>query len=199
MTVSLLRPISALIAAAAVCFAVSCSSGPQPKPQIAAAPEPVVAPSPEPAPVAAPEPDVKPIEQATPAFDPTKVTEEVKTATFVDVRALIDSLNQIIRRQDYDAWLSYLTADYIAYYSDPSILAKYSEYPIIKRKGIKLSTLKDYFVNVVYPSRQNDKVDDIEFVREDLIKAITVSSKGERNILYMLEKHGDAWKIGIGR
>ena len=78
-------------------------------------------------------------------------------------------------------------------------MAQYSEYPIIKRKGIKLQTLKDYFIYVVYPSRQNDKVDDIEFVGENLIKAITVSPKGDRNILYMLEKHGDAWKIGIGR
>jgi hypothetical protein len=117
----------------------------------------------------------------------------------VDVRALIESLNLIIRRQDYDAWLSHLTDEYIRYYSDAEVLAKYSEYPIIKRKGIILLTLKDYFINVVYPSRQNDKVDDIEFVGENLIKAITVSPKGDRNILYMLEKHGDAWKIGIGR
>jgi len=26
-----------------------------------------------------------------------------------------------------------------------------------------------------------------------------VNPKGERNILYMLEKHDDSWKIGIGR
>jgi len=136
---------------------------------------------------------------STKDFDPTKVTEAEKTATFVDVRALIDSLNQIIRRQDYDAWISHLTEEYIQFYSDPVVLAKYSEYPIIKRKGVILATLKDYFNNVVYPSRQNDKVDDIEFVGENNIKAITVSLKGERNILYMLEKHGDAWKIGIGR
>lgn len=136
---------------------------------------------------------------AQPAFDPSKVTEAQKTATFVDVRAFIDSLNQIIRRQDYKAWLSNLTPEYIAYYSNADVLARYSEYPIIKQKGIKLQTLQDYFINVVFPSRQNDKVDDIEFISEDLIKAITISPKGERNILYLLEKHGDAWKIGIGR
>jgi hypothetical protein len=79
------------------------------------------------------------------------------------------------------------------------MLAKFSEYPVIKRAGIKLQTLKDYFTFVVYPSRQNDQVDDIEFVSETLVKAITVTPKGDRNILYMLEKHGDAWKIGIGR
>jgi hypothetical protein len=190
MTPSFSRFVVLVTVAAAVCLASSCAGTPVSKPVPPSAP--IEQPAPPP-----PEPVVQP--KVQPAFDPAKITEEVKTATFVDVRALIDSLNQIIRRQDYDAWISHLTAEYVDFYSDPLILAKYSEYPIIKNKGIKLQTLKDYFINVVYPSRQNDKVDDIEFVREDLVKAITVSPKGDRNILYMLEKQGDAWKIGIGR
>ncbi len=178
-----------IVACSMVVIALSCTT----------APKPVVEPQP---PVETLEvtPPIKPDKGPEPAvFDPSAVPEEVKSATFVDVRTLIESLNMIIRRQDYEAWRANLTDDYIRYYSDPLILAKYSEYPIIKRKGIKLQTLKDYFINVVYPSRQNDKVDDIEFVGENLVKAITVSPKGDRNILYMLEKHGDAWKIGIGR
>jgi hypothetical protein len=189
MVPSFSRFVAFAIVTATVYLPFSCTSGATPRP----APAPVEEPAPPPE-VAPPLPPK--VEQA---FDPAAITAEVKTATFVDVRALIESLNEIIRRQDYDAWKSHLSDEYIAFYSDPGILAKYSEYPIIKRKGIKLSTLKDYFINVVYPSRQNDKVDDIEFVRQDLIKAITVSPKGDRNILYMLEKHGDAWKIGIGR
>lgn len=185
-----------LLASTLAIIGFSCQSGPKQPVEPQPSPEPATVAPPASTPEAA-TPIVEPAEPI--AFDPSAVTEEVKTATFVDVRALIESLNQIIRRQDYEAWLSNLTEDYIRFYSDPSILAKYSEYPIMKRKGIKLLTLKDYFVNVVYPSRQNDKVDDIEFVGENLIKAITVSPKGDRNILYMLEKHGDAWKIGIGR
>jgi ABC-type transport system substrate-binding protein len=178
--------ISGLLAfLVAACIAAGCASGAKP------------APSPAPATPA------QASSQATASnagnFDPSKVTAEVKSATFVDVRSLIDSLNQIIRQQDYDSWLGYLTENYIKYYSDPVVLGQYSEYPVIKSKGIKLQTLHDYFVYVVYPSRQNDKIDDIEFVGENLVKAITISPKGDRNILYMLEKHGDAWKIGIGR
>jgi S-adenosylmethionine:diacylglycerol 3-amino-3-carboxypropyl transferase len=105
----------------------------------------------------------------------------------------------VIQRQDYQAWLAHLTPEYVAYYSDPVLLAQYSEYPILKRQGVNLRTLKDYFVYLVYPSRQNDRVDDIDFVSENLVKAITVSPKGNRDILYILEKHGDTWKIGIGR
>jgi len=199
-----MRMVNVRILALMALFAVglilsSCASGPASQAQ--AAPRPVAE---TPAP-AAPEPIVTqaPVyEEPKPAvqlFDPNAVTEVVKTATFVDVRALIESLNSLVRKQDYEAWLSHLSQGYIAFYSDPDILAKYSESPIIKRKGIKLLTLRDYFANVVYPSHQNDKVDDIEFVDENLIKAITVSPKGDRNILYMLEKHGDAWMIGIGR
>jgi hypothetical protein len=180
---------------AAAILLLSCTGGPK---HIA---EPQTTPTAEPTASAAPEPEPVTVvpETETATFDPAVVTEAVKSATFVDVRAFIESLNQIIRHQDYEAWRQNLTEDYINYYSDPSILAKYSEYAIIKVNNIKLQTLRDYFINVVYPSRQNDKVDDIEFVGENLIKAITVNPKGERNILYMLEKHDDAWKIGIGR
>jgi hypothetical protein len=192
MISSINRTTSALVPLAAALIVLSCASGPKPAPAQPTQPDAVaqaaVAPVPGPGPAVPP-----------PAFDPAAVTEAVKSATFVDVRSFIESLNQIIRLQDYDAWRSHLTEDYIQYYSNAAVLDRYSEYPVIKRKGIKLRTLKDYFINVVYPSRQNDKVDDIEFVGENLIKAITVSPKGDRNILYMLEKHGDAWNIGIGR
>jgi hypothetical protein len=184
------RFLNLLAALAAVSVIASCAEGAKPAPE----------PKPEPASATsqpAATPDGKTPTPST--FNPQEVTAEIKTATFVDVRSLIETLNQIIRRQDYDAWLSHLTADYVKYYSDPEVLTRFSEYPVIKRQGIKLQTLHDYFVYVVYPSRQNDKVDDIEFVNTNLIKAITINSKGDRNILYMLEKYGDAWKIGIGR
>ena len=40
------------------------------------------------------------------------------------------------------------------------------------------------FIYVVYPSRQNDRVDDIEFIDATHIRAITVNAKGERLVLY---------------
>lgn len=187
-----------IIAFAAAYLAIACAGAPKPVagPETQQNPQPSIGSSPTANPQPAPQNAAATPDQA---FDPTAVTDEVKSATIIDVRAFIDSMNQIIRRQDYDAWRSHLTDDYIQHYSDPAILMQYSQYPVIKGKGIKLQTLKDYFINVVYPSRQNDKVDDIEFVGENLIKAITVSQKGDRNILYMLEKHDDTWKIGIGR
>jgi len=201
------RHFSLLAAIAAIIIAISCATSPRTSPPEQSPPTTQEPSSKAPKPVeepilAAPEPILPKEEPPKPvveAFDPSTVPEAIKTATIVDVRAFIESLNQIIRHKDYETWLSNLTEDYIVHYSDPSILSQYSNYPIMLRQGIKLLTLKDFFIYVVYPSRQNDKVDDIEFVGENLIKAITVSPKGDRNILYMLEKHGDAWKIGIGR
>lgn len=134
-----------------------------------------------------------------PNFDPTSITPAQKEAAITDIRAFILSLNKIIREKDYNAWVSSLTEAYKDYYSDPSVLAKISDSPVLRKMGIKVQSLYDYFIYVVYPSRQNDRVDDIDYIDEDQVRAFTISSKGERQILYNLEKQGDTWKIGIGR
>ena len=141
----------------------------------------------------------QPIEPSPQPFDPASISEEAKKATFTDVRAFIESMNETIRLKDYDTWYKHLTQEYIDYYSNPTVLLQKSEAPVLKRMGIKLQSLKDYFVYVVYPSRQNDRVDDIEFITERLVKAITFGPDGERQILYFLERDGTSWKIGIGR
>jgi len=167
---------------------LSCATSPQPPKPLSTAPQAAPAQEPVSAPPA-----------AAPTFNPAAVSAETKKATFTDIRAFIDGLNQIIRRKDFDAWRANLSEDYIDHYSDPKVLYEFSQYPVIKNTGIELKTLKDFFLYVVYPARQNDRVDDIEFINENLVKAITISPTGDRNILYILEKQGDTWKIGIGR
>lgn len=159
--------------------------------------------APEQPPPPEPQPEQAVAEQPSPPvsrpFDPSSVSAEAKKATFTDVRAFIEGMNDTIRRKDYDTWYSHLSQEYRDYYSNPSVLLQKSEAPVLKRMGIKLQSLKDYFLYVVYPSRQNDRVDDIEFITEHEVKAITIGPDGERQILYFLEKDGASWKIGIGR
>ena len=173
-------------------------AAPVPDPVASPAPEPA---EPPPAPAAAPEPPTPtPAAPATETpFDPVAITEEVRQETFVDVRALIANLNAIIQSKDYDAWVLHLTTEYRDYYSAPETLMKLSESPVLKRQGIELKSLRDYFYYVVYPSRQNDRVDDIEFMGKTRIRAIVVNPKGERLVLYNLEKIGDTWMIAIWR
>ncbi|MDX9958310.1 MAG: hypothetical protein RBT68_07695 [Spirochaetia bacterium] len=119
--------------------------------------------------------------------------------TFTDVKRLIQNLNTVIQTRNYDLWTTNLTDDYLEYWSDPETLARLSESPVLRRQNITLTTLRDYFIHVVYPSRQNDRVDDIEFIGETRIKAIIINPKGERLVLYNLEKIGDTWKIANWR
>jgi hypothetical protein len=196
--------VRAFSALSAIALALaSCGTTPEPVP---AEPEPVTAvaeqvPVEEPVqPVVQAEPVPEPVQEADPVpFDPASVSSELKEATFFDVKALIQGLNSIIQAKDYESWLAVLSADYRDHYSSAETLARISDAAILKRQGIVLKSLQDYFVHVVYPSRQNDRVDDIEFIAPDRIRAIIINPKGERLVLYNLEKIGDTWKIAIWR
>ncbi|HAE21931.1 MAG TPA: hypothetical protein DCG47_06350 [Spirochaetaceae bacterium] len=142
----------------------------------------------------------EPVAEPEPAgFNPDLVSVELKQTTFADISVLIETLNTIIRRRDFEGWTTYLTADYASYYSDPAVLAEMSQEPALKRYNVVLRSMRDFFTNVVYPSRQNMRVDDIEFIDENKVRAITINSKEERLVLYNLEKIGDTWKIAIWR
>lgn len=136
---------------------------------------------------------------AAPAFDPASISPEVKRDTMEVVKSFINEVNQVIRRKDYTTWRGYLTAEYSTFYSAPAVLAEMSESAVLKRQGIKLESLQDYFLYVVYPSRQSVRVDDIEFTSPTQVKAVTVTPSGDRQVYYYLEKVGESWKIGTGR
>lgn len=145
---------------------------------------------------AEPEPVVPAVQQpvALP-FDPASITKEVFDSTKIDVQVLIERLNELIRAREYDAWVEYLGADYRNSVSDPAFLTRISESARLKNDKIVLRDLKDYFIHVVVPSRANDRVDDIEFIGQNRVKAFTVTARGQRLRLYDLEKTDGGWKI----
>jgi hypothetical protein len=70
----------------------------------------------------------------------------------------------------------------------------------IQRKTIK--TPRDYFINVVVPSRSNNRVDDISFITENRVKVIQINQRRRRppadpNELAKLQANGaelrDGW------
>lgn len=159
-------------------------------------------PSPQPsARTVSPSPTISPQKTPEPeeSFDPASITVEMKQEAFTDITALIKRLNSITQGRDYQAWRRFLADDFINKFSSPDYLDKLSSSPVLKRQGITLYTLEDYFNYVVYPSHQNDRVDDIEFIGHNRVKAITLNQKKERLVLWDLEKIDGSWKIGIGR
>lgn len=170
-------------------LALSCKSGPEP------APEDPQQDLTQPEDDGKPDGTIPPIE----SFDPLSVSAEVKQSTMTDVRTLIERLNVIISSRNFDEWTKHLTKEYLNHYSDPAVLAEISQDPALKRYSIVLKSLRDYFTYVVVLSRKDAQVDDIEFLDKSRIKVIWVSPKGERLVLYNLEKIGDTWKIAIWR
>jgi hypothetical protein len=128
-------------------------------------------------------------------FDPGSISREVFDSTKTDVQNFIEDLNRIIRSRNYEVWISHLGDEYFAEKSSPEYLAQISEQPRLKTQKIVLNTARDYFIHVVVPSRQNDRVDDIEFVSPTRVKAYTVTPNGQRLRLYDLESSENTWKI----
>ena len=140
-----------------------------------------------------PEPEEQPTEQPEEQF---VVTDEVYIKTFDEIEEFIRSLNDIIRKADYQTWLTYLSQDYIDHTGDPEYLKEQSQQPLLKKSNISLKTLRDYFDHVVVPSRVQAELDEIEFIDENQVKAYAVI-KNTKALLYLLVHENGKWKIGV--
>jgi hypothetical protein len=128
-------------------------------------------------------------------FDAGTISQEEYNYTKTEIQALVENLNNIIRTKNYNAWIACLETEYLAEKSSPAYLAQISEQPRLKSQNIVLTGPEDYFIYVVIPSRANDRVDDIEFIAKNRVKAYTVNANGQRLRLYDLENKGNGWKI----
>ncbi|MCL2196302.1 MAG: hypothetical protein FWB77_01675 [Treponema sp.] len=137
--------------------------------------------------------------QQTTNFDPARITQQHYITTRDEVQKFIEALNQIIRERKFSEWKANLSSEYFAEISSAENLRNLSEQPAMKTRRIVLRTAEDYFLNVVVPSRANLRVDDIEFVSMNRVKAFTFTknSAGEDVSLrlYDLEKIGNSWTI----
>jgi outer membrane biosynthesis protein TonB len=199
---------------------LSCASFPEQEPELfESAPVPVAEaqqeapvefvpePTPEPVPEPAPEPVSEPAPK--PVFDPVKITREQYNTAKGDVQRLVQELNGIIQSRNYESWATYLSASYLDQIKSSAFLAKMTEQLYERDKAVAsrmgksvaaiqkriLRTSQDYFIYVVVPARSNSRVDDISFISNTWVTAYTVSSNGQREILYDLEQIDGKWKI----
>ena len=137
--------------------------------------------------------------QAEETFDPHMISQGNYDSTMEEVRQFIAGLNEVIRTRNYNSWRAALSDEYFREISSPENLQQVSEQPAMRTRRITLRTAEDYFIYVVVPSRANSRVDAIEFVGTNRVKAftVTVTRNGEeqRLRLYDLEKIGNTWKI----
>jgi hypothetical protein len=136
----------------------------------------------------------KPPEEKPPAE--FVVTEDLYRKTFGEIEQLINTLNEIVKEKNFKGWVNYLSSEYALRSGSAEFLAESSQSVVLKKSGITLRSLQDYFLYVVVPSRSQAKLDDISFVDETHVKAITIIN-GKPVILYWLVKAEGQWKIGI--
>ncbi len=132
-------------------------------------------------------------DQGAPQF---VVTEDLYKQTFSEIEELVTMLNEIIQAKDFDEWVRHLSPDYIAKTSSPEFLHEASMSPMLQKDHVTLTSLKDYFLAVVVPSRVQATLHDISFIDETHVKAITIIN-GNPAILYLLVRVDADWMIGI--
>ena len=189
-------------------LAVSCATAPRSVP--AASPKPSDKAPAVQSPAQTPAPQAKPSETPSAQSPPTKandqnelvrkgsisVTEAFYKQTLTDIRNLIGTLNTIIGNEDFETWLTYLTPQYKQTFSNPDTLSSLSDMPLLQKHDVQLHSLQDYFLYVVVPSRSDARVDDIDFLSRNHVRAIAIIS-GQRYILYDLQLVNGSWKIGV--
>jgi len=176
-------------------FFVSCKGDPPAEAKPAAPPVQETRP---PAPPSQPPPPLAqgPVKQPEPAaFDPSSISQAEKDTAMQEIQQLTQRLNGIIKAKNYNSWVSYLDSSHLTTINSREFLEGVSKSPAMVKQNIVLNSAYDYFIHVVVPSRANSRVDDIEFISQNRVKAYTIDSKGNKLRLYDLEKTGAGWKI----
>lgn len=126
-------------------------------------------------------------------FDTVTITKSTFESTKNEMQTVVEELNRITMNRDYDGWLTYLSNEYYKEFSDPETLDKVSA--SLPTKGLKLRNLRDYFSYVFVPSRQNMRVDDIQFVSPTRVYVIMEIAPGSPAAIYILERTDKGWKL----
>jgi hypothetical protein len=119
-----------------------------------------------------------PVQAEEPAFDPGSISQEVYDVTLNEVKEAIAELNKICTNagksagaeRSYNEWLTWVTDNYAKQTRDPDYLAFLSQQPGLTSRNKRLDSQKDYFIEVFAASRQNVKVDGIEFITPHRVK-----------------------------
>ena len=178
---------------------------PQPQKTEVPDPKPEPEPEPEPAPEPEPEPEPEPVRELTPEEEEFlrstvalngdgEVTIDTFTKDKQDILDTIDKLANIMKTNNYRAWLGYVSPSSREYWSKPNHLQEVeAKLPV---KGLKISGLQDYFKYIFVPARSGHQVDEIRYVSDSLVKAVQVQ-KNRDIVFYTFEKVDDKWLLKL--
>lgn len=165
-----------------------------------AAPEPEPAAEPEPEPVAEEPKKEEPVKEAEPEDEYSRSVGDISVSrdTFAEdkekILKIISELDNVMKNFDYRSWLTYVDQESIDYWSRPANLRKaQNRLPV---KGLKLTSLQDYFKYVFVPARKGRQVTEIRYISDTYIKAIEVG-KEQDIVYYYFNKINGQWMVNI--
>ena len=107
----------------------------------------------------------------------------------------IKELQKIMDKQDYQAWLPYISRNSIQYYSSPVNIRKANKR--LPDKTIIFRGLEDYFKYIFIPSRKQSKVDEIRYINKSEVKAVQVLPNNSTVVYYNFIREDGKWKVNI--
>ena len=133
-------------------------------------------------------------EEVVAQFEGVSITKKDKEIAKSEIEEVVKKLNDITAKKDYGRWRYWLSKDYIKEFSKPEVLKKTSEGLPSNLKGKQLKNIEDYFYYVFVPSRQNGRVDDIEYLTPTKVRVWKIEPT-RKLIFYNLEKIDDRWLL----
>lgn len=123
------------------------------------------------------------------------VTKEEFAEDKAQILKIISDLQNIMQKQDVNAWLKYIDPVSIKYYSNPQNIRKAQKK--LPNKAIVLNGIGDYFKFVFIPSRKRSEVKEIRYISKTNIKAVNVKEDGGITVYYQFVKVNDKWLVHI--
>ena len=133
-------------------------------------------------------------EEVVAQFEGISITKKDKEIAKSEIEEVVKKLNDITAQKDYGRWRYWLSTEYIKEFSKPDVLRKTSEGLPSNLKGKQLKSIEDYFYYVFVPSRQNGRVDDIEYLTPTKVRVFKIE-RTQTLIFYNLEKIDERWLL----
>ena len=161
-------------------------------------PEVISTPEPEPEPVPPPKeltPEEEEFLRSTVALNGSgTVSLDTFTKDKKDILDIIDELAVIMKANNYNKWLNYVSNESKTYWMNPKNLKEIEgRLPV---KGLRISGLRDYFKYIFIPARSGHHVDEIRYISDTIVKA--VQAKENRDVVYYtFEKIDGKWLLKL--
>lgn len=127
--------------------------------------------------------------------DAVAISPEVFEDDKNQIFQIINDLDRIMKKKDFNAWLSYLTPESEEYWTNRHNLLELSRH-LFSSDDFHINNIREYFEMFFIPARRGRIVDEIRYVTPDYVKVVQYKNKTDV-IYYFFDKQDDIWKLKL--